>query len=228
MGISYDKLRYLVGMLNQVDPQGYKQLAQDLRDAGGQLRGGGPLGGGQIEGDAQPPPPEGQYSTKEACVIAASALQRVRTLVTPNIAKIGARLRASNTIGLVGEIVAAVGTAGVITAIWGAPPKDSVGHITSICLGLVALGGTIASLVARYLRRDISGADGTLAGAYRKLIDGAWEAEIISAKLEAIISKGVAAGSTKEAPALIERAEKLAAEMWRTVNDSGVPIGHAA
>ncbi len=223
MGISYDKLRFLVGVFTRVDPQGATQLARELLGEGAELRTGGTLGE-----DGRNPPPEGQYSFQEACVIAAKALQRVRTLATPTIEKIGARLRASNTIGLVGEIVAAVGTAGVITAIWGAPPKDSVGHITSICLAVVALGGTIASLFARYLRRDISGADGALAGAYRKLVDGAWEAEILSAKLEAVIAKGVAAAATKEATALIERAEKLAADIFRTVKEAGVPIGHAA
>ncbi|MDA8479990.1 hypothetical protein NNO04_14930 [Citrobacter sp. Awk 4] len=219
MAIPYDKMRNLVGLLKLSDPLAYDRLSLELRGHSNALPVGGTMGDSSSALE---------YSMYEGCVIAANALQQMKSIARPAISKIAEQLRASNRIALIGEVVAAICAAGLITAIWGAPPKDSVGHITSIILAALTLTGTLSTLYARYLRRDISGADGVLSGSYRKLVDGVWEAGILGTKLELLITKGEDAAGTKEAAALIERAEKLAADIYRTVNDAGVPVGTTA
>lgn len=211
-------MRYLLGLFKLADPDGLDALQRQLGRASMPL--GGPLGGS----DSSTENAKGLTSL-EMCVAAAEALRRLRRVTEPARLKVAHRLKWASRLGLGGEVVAAVAAAGLLTALWGQPPKDAAGHATAIGLAACSLCGATLSLLARYLRRDLSGTDGTLTATHRKLADSNWEAETLGAKLELVASKGAAAASSADARLLIERAEKLATELYRTVTDLGVPIG---
>jgi hypothetical protein len=214
-------LRNLLGIFKLVDPAGYEELAGSLKRTS--LRMGGVLGKEKEAGVVS-----GALTPLEACMCAAAALKRLNAIAQPALARVGQRLRTASKVGLVGEVVALLAAAGVIAAIWGAPPKDSIGHVTSICMSVLGFCGAAASLLSRFLRRDIAGAEGGLAAAHRKLVDSVWEADTLGAKLDLVVVKGEAVAQTKEALALVERAEKLAADLFRTVTETGVVIGSVA
>lgn len=227
-------LRNLVGLLRIVDAAAFNDLSVRLRGRADGLPLGADLGGDAV-GDAHSSSPTPRtdgsspgLSPLEACTVAAEALLRLRRAAEPTVTHIAGRLRSANQVGLLGEAMAAFASAGVIAAIWGAPPKDSIGHVTAVSMAVLGFVGAAAALVSRYLKRDLSGADGSLAVLHRKLIDASWEAELLSAKLQVILAKGPEAAASKDSMSLVERAERLGAEMYRALKDFGVPIGKAA
>lgn len=210
------EIRNLLGLFRLVDPAGFTELSRKINSKSLQV--GGILGEGKDS-------TLNALSATEICVCAAAALMRLRRVAEPALVKVGRRLHTANVIGLLGEIFAALAAAGVITAIWGAPPKDSIAHAAAVWMSVLAFCGSSASLLARFLRRDLAGTDGGLAATHRKLVDSVWEADTLSIKLDLVIAKGADHAASKEATALVERAEKLAAELYRMVTDTGVEIG---
>lgn len=224
-------LRHLVGLLRIVDPTAFDDLSVRLRGRINSLPLGADLGGSSSAdtyGGSLPPSSVGTsagLSPHEACTVAAEALLRLRRAAEPTLVIIADRLRMANQVGLLAELFAAFLSAGVIVAVWGAPPKDSIGHVAAVSMAVLSFIGAAAALISRYLKRDLSGADGALTAVHRKLSDASWEAELLSAKLQVILAKGPEAAASKDSMSLVERAERLGAELFRVLKDFGAPIG---
>jgi len=210
------ELRHLIGLFKLVDEAGFETLQKQL----------GPIPlGGMLGVRKQPSEATRALTPLETCILAAAALQRMRLAAEPVIALVKRRLITANRLGLFGEVVGALAAAGVISALWGQPAKDAIGHTTAIVMAMLSFSGAVLALVSRYLRRDSSGAEGSLTNAHRKLVDSSWEADVLSAKLDLVAAKGAVAASSPDAKLMIERAEKLAAELFRSMTDLGVTVG---
>lgn len=160
----------------------------------------------------------------EAAIIACEGLTSVEEIGGLAAIEIEKRLRRANLTGLIGDTVAAAASAGLVAAIWGTPNPATIASIPNIVMALLSLVGSCASLYSRYLRRDVSGTDNTLSSVHKKLTEASWEARLLVAKLKLIIQKGANSAATDDGLKMIQRAEELGGEMYRSVRDLGIPL----
>jgi hypothetical protein len=202
----------LIGILRQRAPATFKSLSISLRGSDDWI----PIG--RLAGE----PEKAALTLAELTEIAMAGLQELEPMVQPGLTEVTTRLRRSGRWELIGEIVAAFSSTGVIAAIWGQPAEGVVGDPVAIGLAFVALIGSIASLGARYMRRDLVGNDNGMASLLKTLSEGAWESKTLLAKLNFIKEKGPAAA--EDARPVIERAEKLATELYGALKSLDIKI----
>lgn len=210
-------LRYLLGLMRLVDKQAFIALSERILGKGHSL----PLGA--TLGTVTPAPQAAKgLNPYDVCVCAAEALTAVSSFVGPAMLVMERQLRNANRIGIGGDVIAALSSTGVVVAIVGVPLADGASNAGAVVMACMAFFGALSSLYARYLKRDIFGAENSLAGNYRTLVNGAWECQVLSAKLKLLLSKDSAAAGGGDAFKMVGRAEKLAEELYRAVKGSGI------
>ncbi|MBY5396973.1 hypothetical protein HFN01_19375 [Rhizobium leguminosarum] len=164
------RLRFgeLVTLLDTLHPETLEKIRQQFPKAGAQLR------AGEVMGETEAP---------VGCTVAIVALTKFNPLVTALLPRLRSRLRWSWRFDLVAKFTAAVGSGGTVAALAAGAGADK-----AVITAIVALVGSLASLIFAHLQRDESA--GSVPEAYNKMIDALVQAEELQRSLPALCSSG--------------------------------------
>jgi hypothetical protein len=174
----------LVTLLAHTAPEELDNLRQKFPGASAELRPGGVLGGS---------------SADVGCSVAIAALSKYSKLAKQLLPRLRRRLAWSWRFDLVAKFAAAFGSGGTVGALVAGADSDK-----TVIAAVVALIGSVCSLVFAYLQRDV--AAGSVPDSYNRLITALVEAD----DLQRTLPRLCAQGTSPELSAALEKANETA------------------
>lgn len=201
----------LVGLLSLRAPQQLQQLSRRYPDSK-ILKPGTIMGAAQV-GDVE-----------VLLAVTLDALKVLQPLIEPTMQKLQAKLNNARWLQLAGELAGALGSSGVIVAWFGQQAAKTQGSTAAITAAIIALAGSATALFVRFFRQDFFGTENAGMTQYLKLRDSSWLARVMLARLEAFQTQQSAASDSEALRKLIQEADSLAADVYKTLKDLGVPV----
>jgi hypothetical protein len=195
----------LVGFMAAFDPQALQQLLR-LHPMEPLLRPGRTLG-------------RLKATTAVRVALASRGLQ---TLVEQGDAlaeRLASRIRISHRVELMAQVVALVGSGGLLALLLG----SGTAELQAASAG-VALLGNATALAVKFMRRDLAGAENGLLAQHQSLVQAVAQGVQVAARLRPFERTGDDLGEAATLAALIDEANTLAGQMYRLMKQVGVPV----
>ena len=134
------------------------------------------------------------------------------------------KIKTAHLLSLVGKLISAAGTTGTIALILTATNNQLDKALTT---SIIALAGTLVSIVVQFLNEDITGAEKGTFQQFTTLKDYNWRVRVMLTKIRAMTKYPNSSFSEADI-AIIQEANSPAGEVYAAVENLGVPVNSAS
>jgi hypothetical protein len=151
--------------------------------------------------------------------LADEGLQAMLAHANPVADRLARRIRLSHRAEFVAQLMALIGSGGVLGAVLG-----DGGDRLKVAAALLGLLGSAAALAVKFMRRDLGGADNGLLAQHTNLVKAAGQAVALQARLLPHTRSGDDFGDPAALAQAVDEANTLAGQLFVLLKQIGVPV----